>query len=347
MADSVFPVSGDTATKAILRAWMQDGAIGDYIQSGFVMSDGGGLNVSVSAGVAMAQGVRLSTTAAITGALTASSTNHVFLTLDENVDDDVILTINTSGTAPSTPYLKLGTVVTGAGSVTTITPLLRSSIRDAFADMDYDYASAFRASFPIYFVKGIIGGAAAMPRVNGACVSLVNATSALNYFNGPLLTGGDASATSDSAVDLSTGDIIEFVGKFAFHNFSSLGANLIQGIEFTVGIAAPKGDKTTTTIRRINLGVDSAGGLYCVTSDGSAVTSTSLGVTVTSGQKVKIKFKWTVGTNLIVTVNDNGSPTTITGTLPSRVAAVYLQTNTGGTTNRVDYYGGAYRVTSA
>lgn len=123
MADTAFPANTDVLARDILRTWVKENArTGNFVKTGFAITDGGGLNASISAGTAVVEGVYLNRDIATTlGPLSASNTNHVFLSLDEAALDTVTITANTTGTAPSTPYIKLGTVLTGGASITSIT----------------------------------------------------------------------------------------------------------------------------------------------------------------------------------------------------------------------------------
>jgi hypothetical protein len=117
MADTVFPANDDWLARDALRTWLKQARRGNAVLSGFFITDGGGLNASASAGTAVVDGVYIDRTSATTLALTASSTNHVFLTVDESALDTVVFTVNTTGTAPATPYLKIATVVTGVSTI--------------------------------------------------------------------------------------------------------------------------------------------------------------------------------------------------------------------------------------
>ena len=123
MVDKVFPCTDDNLDEVSLREWVAGiSASNPYVESGFVVSDSTGLFIDISAGVAYAGGVRMSRdVATLDIALTASATNHVWVTFDDAVQDGVLFVVNTTGTAPSTPNAKLAEVVTGASSITTIT----------------------------------------------------------------------------------------------------------------------------------------------------------------------------------------------------------------------------------
>lgn len=136
MADQTFPVSLRKMQRDLLRAWAKHAArTGDFIVTGFYLTDGGGLNASASAGTAVAGGTLLDRTTATTLALTASATNHIFLGLDEASLDTVLFTVNTTGTPPSAPYIKLGTVTTGGAAITSIDNI-RSKASEVYDRVD-------------------------------------------------------------------------------------------------------------------------------------------------------------------------------------------------------------------
>lgn len=124
MADTTFPVNLRNMDRDTLRAWAKDVAQqGNFIKYGFAVSDGGGLNASIAAGLGVTEGLYLKRTTATTLGLTASATNYVFLTVDETAIDTVSITANVTNTPPSTPYLRLAIVVTGAATITSISDI--------------------------------------------------------------------------------------------------------------------------------------------------------------------------------------------------------------------------------
>jgi hypothetical protein len=343
MPDSVFPVSGDRGTKEILRSWMQTGGVGDYVQSGFTMSNGGALNVSVAAGVAMLQGVRVSTTDPITGALTNAATNHVFLTIDENVNDDAILVINTSGTAPATPYVKLGTVVTSGGAITTITNTFVSTPANVYGAHDRSKgrrATAWVRESPVHIHGLTTTGSAS----HGSALVFtrfgVSAGGSSLCYGHSTFTGHSTQAPV--SVDWTAGDKLELVAKLAVP--TNPGTNLVNGIELA-DAGTPSGSRTATSPRRIAIGRGDDGNIRLITCDGSAVTDTNLGAAPSGAFKVRLVF--TRGTSVVVSIND-GTETTVTTTLPSRLSnffvGVLATTATAGT---VDFYGADYKATTA
>lgn len=329
MADSAFPIANDVMTKAILRSWMQDGGVGDYIQSGFVPSDGGDLNVSVSAGVALMQGLRVSTTDALTGALSASTTNHVFLTVDETVGDDVILSINTTGTAPSgKPSLKLCQIVTGASSITSITRekgrSVQSNVHDAYVRASRRLAGEWEMLFPMRVSNSSF--------TEGAGFIQSDSTTAGRSGSFGLTT--NVAALNSSATDMTDGDIVAAVCCIKANSaaWTNLSANQLH---VAAGFAATGADFTDngTGERRVVIGVNSSGVVRVITCNGTAVTNTTTGFTLVSDRKTRVEVYFTKGTNAIVRVSDGiqaDTETTVTATLPSRVVMGFLGKGTTG-----------------
>lgn len=94
-----------------IEAFFKD--LGPWVISGLVPSAGVGLQVSVTAGVALFNG-RLEATGAFTiGGLTDATTNHLYV-LNTGAG-----TSNTTGTAPANS-VKIGTAVTAAGAVSSV-----------------------------------------------------------------------------------------------------------------------------------------------------------------------------------------------------------------------------------
>jgi hypothetical protein len=92
-----------------------------WIVSGLALSAGTGLNVAISAGVAWIDGYVVSWDAATEQAVTGSATNHVWIELTRDVNDNVTavaFVINTTGTPPTGDYVKLGTATTNGSAVT-------------------------------------------------------------------------------------------------------------------------------------------------------------------------------------------------------------------------------------
>lgn len=125
---TVYPSGNDVAATASegRRAKEQShaayvgAASGDYVVSGFAVSDGGGLNASVAAGEAHVTGRRIVTIAAQSVSLAPSVVNYLFvqLSFDVNGDvDDLELVSSTSITPPADSVL-VGAATTNATVVT-------------------------------------------------------------------------------------------------------------------------------------------------------------------------------------------------------------------------------------
>ncbi len=127
MVDKVDPVVGRTALSDFHRNLHVDasGNLKNWIPSGFTPTDGGGLNLSVAAGRAYLAGATADRNVSTLLALTDASTNHVWVYIDDGLDDGVVyFLVNTTGVAPTQgPYHKLATVTTAGGGITLITDL--------------------------------------------------------------------------------------------------------------------------------------------------------------------------------------------------------------------------------
>jgi hypothetical protein len=325
MANFTFPRNSESGNQANLRPWAADLGVGDYIKSGFVMSGTGGLGISVSAGVAYAQGTRLERTTAITGTLTDAATNHVFITLDENASNTLVLTLNTSGTAPTTPYLKLGTVVTAGGAITSfafaVGLRVQSNAQSLYDRVKNGLAGEHLWETPIVFCTSAAGGLTGpgfrvwTPAVGSAGYDTMD------------LGGLTGAAGTASTTDMGAGDVLKACCAVNAQSgaWTLVSANNLLG-PLLLSVAV---DWTTngTANRRIQVGIDSGGVVKVVTCDGSAVTTTSTGFTLVSGRKTHIDLVFTKGTNVVVNVGDGiqaDTTTTITATLPTRLPQLYL-----------------------
>lgn len=117
MTVTVFPEDGDSGTAAAARTIFECVSMADYIFTGYTMSDGGGLVVSVAEGQAVMSGEDVHETESLTTTLADDDTNFVYLT--HAVGGATSLTDNTTGSLPANSLL-IGTVVTASGSITTI-----------------------------------------------------------------------------------------------------------------------------------------------------------------------------------------------------------------------------------
>lgn len=100
-----------------------------WIVSGLVLSAGTGLNVAISAGVAWIDGYYVEWDASAEEAVTGSATNHVWIELTRDVNDNVTavdFVVNTTGVAPTGDNVKLGTATTDGSSVTGVATTGRS-----------------------------------------------------------------------------------------------------------------------------------------------------------------------------------------------------------------------------
>lgn len=114
MATSVFPEAGDQITEA---AWTSANKtitnVDAFRLSGYSLSAGTGLNVDIASGTCFVNGFQIVSDGTQVEALSASSTNYVYL------NDDGTFTVNTSGTQPANTLL-LGTATTDGSGVTAV-----------------------------------------------------------------------------------------------------------------------------------------------------------------------------------------------------------------------------------
>lgn len=114
MATTVFPEAGDQITEAAWSSANKTISVAtEYRVNGYALSAGTGLNVDISAGTCFVNGFEVVSDGTQAEAVTASSTNYVYL------NDDGTLTVNTSGTQPSNS-LFLGTATTNGSGVTAV-----------------------------------------------------------------------------------------------------------------------------------------------------------------------------------------------------------------------------------
>jgi hypothetical protein len=116
MSTTVFPEAGDQITEAAWSAQNKALAVGAaYRVSGYTLSAGAGLAVSVAAGEALVEGYHIVSDGAQTvGSLTASNVNYIWLEADGTLDK------NTTGSPSATGALLLGTATTDGSSVTAV-----------------------------------------------------------------------------------------------------------------------------------------------------------------------------------------------------------------------------------
>jgi hypothetical protein len=116
MATTVFPEAGDQITEAAWTTQNKALTIGaSYRVSGYTLTAGVGLSVSVAAGTALVEGYHIVSDGAQTvSSLTDSNTNYIWLEPDGTLDK------NTTGSPSATGALLLGTAVTSGGSVTSV-----------------------------------------------------------------------------------------------------------------------------------------------------------------------------------------------------------------------------------
>ncbi|HEX6956267.1 MAG TPA: hypothetical protein VF156_15440 [Agromyces sp.] len=115
----------------------------NYVKSGAVCTNGGGLNLSVAAGVYCIDGRWINKDASESVLLSASATNRVWLQLTKDGSGNVTGTtwnVQTGTTVPSDAVL-VAVVVTGASTITTITASFRGIIAPG-GDLVYSQITA-------------------------------------------------------------------------------------------------------------------------------------------------------------------------------------------------------------
>jgi hypothetical protein len=144
-----------------------------WIVSGLALSNGSGLNASIGAGLAWIDGYVIEIDAAEPATCAASDTNHIFLELAVDGNDLVTglnIVVNTSGTAPSGPHVKLGTATTDGSSVTGTATTGRSPeiqadpIPTGAVEISYDNSTSGLAATD---VEGALNELAARPASGG------------------------------------------------------------------------------------------------------------------------------------------------------------------------------------
>lgn len=124
MADFIFPNDGDDDSAANFGAWLARSAISQYVETGMSFTpDYVNNTLDITAGRAYLlynNEDKVIESDARTGlSLPATNgTNYVFLTPSWTINDSVSFTINTTNSAPSGPYLKIGEVDTASNTYT-------------------------------------------------------------------------------------------------------------------------------------------------------------------------------------------------------------------------------------
>ncbi len=125
MAKILIPRSDSVSIKVIepsdFEAFFSQDIINDYVKSGFALTAGSGLSVNIAIGLARLKGLFINnSTSSSKGSLTASSTNHIYITLARDSNSEAeswSFTSNTTGSTP-TDSLLIGKAITNGSSVT-------------------------------------------------------------------------------------------------------------------------------------------------------------------------------------------------------------------------------------
>lgn len=139
----VHPSKNDVASTAGLGRTVSEDSITDildavvrshaWVTSGFDLNTTSGLTVTLNGGKAIMEGYLVSRTGTVDVLMTASVTNHVFLTFEKDGSDNVTswgFEVNSTDTAPTTPYIKIIEVVCDGSSVTGTTD--KRELRDPY-----------------------------------------------------------------------------------------------------------------------------------------------------------------------------------------------------------------------
>ena len=127
MAKILIPRSDSISAKVIapsdFEAFFSQDLVNNYVKSGFTLTAGSGLAVNIAVGVARLKGFYISnSTSSSKGSLTASNTNHIYITLARDSFSEAEswdFTSNTTGVAAA-DSLFIGTATTDGSSVTAV-----------------------------------------------------------------------------------------------------------------------------------------------------------------------------------------------------------------------------------
>ena len=125
MAKILIPRSDSIDVKIIepsdFESFFSSDMFNDYVKSGFALTAGTGLSVNIATGLARLKGLFINnSTSSSKGSLTASTTNHIYITLARDSNSEAeswSFTSNTTGSTP-TDSLFIGKAVTNGSSVT-------------------------------------------------------------------------------------------------------------------------------------------------------------------------------------------------------------------------------------
>ena len=125
MAKILIPRSDSVDVKIIepsdFESFFSSDMFNDYVKSGFALTAGTGLSVNIATGLARLKGLFINnSTSSSKGSLTASTTNHIYITLARDSNSEAeswSFTSNTTGSTP-TDSLFIGKAVTNGSSVT-------------------------------------------------------------------------------------------------------------------------------------------------------------------------------------------------------------------------------------
>lgn len=159
-----------------------------WIVSGLALGNGTGLNAEIGAGLAWIAGYVVELDAAEPAACAASQTNHIWLELaidGNNLVTGLNVVVNTTGTPPSGPSVKLGTATTDGSSVTGTATTGRSPevqadpVPENAQDIAYDNTASGMAAIN---VKAALDELAARP-ASGGWTEIAGISSNVNMAN--------------------------------------------------------------------------------------------------------------------------------------------------------------------
>lgn len=134
MVHNIILNDGDTITESAIRTLLGRAAVSGYVETGLGIAYYDDDTADVAAGVVHildgSQDITVETDAFTGVGLAGGSVNHLWVTVDPSAADDdaaVSIATNTTGVAPSTPSLKIGTVDASQSGDAAVTELNRSA----------------------------------------------------------------------------------------------------------------------------------------------------------------------------------------------------------------------------
>jgi len=233
MADYTFPTNLRIMQRDILREWVKyGGRFPDQVIEGFQVIAGLNRQFTLTAGKAVVDGVYLRRDDATLGTASASATTHVYLTLDETQNNVVSTTMNTTGTPPASPYLKIAEIVSDASNITEVRNL-RGRVSKVFSAVD---TLGYRKTANIIsegYVRPHLYGFTTTGYAQGPGYAGLVGNRATAVQPGILVFGG-VLTSAISHRTLVRGTKLTYKGRYTAHSTSTLNASFDP---FGIGIA--------------------------------------------------------------------------------------------------------------